>query len=72
MKSASKMKQDSLHREDFLLSETDTDVTLSVKLDLSVSIERVIKFIPKNQSTYCLFSVGVMQHTHIHIVFIYF
>lgn len=43
------MKQDSLHREYFLLSETDIDVTL----DLSGSIERVIKLIPKNQSTYC-------------------
>lgn len=53
MKSASKMKRDSLHREYFLLSETDIDGTLSVKLDLSGSIERVIKLIPKNQSTYC-------------------
>lgn len=66
MKSASKMKQDSLHREYFLLSETDTDVTLSVKLDLSGSIERVIKVLIVR----CVFSVGVMQHTH--IVFIRF
>lgn len=55
VQSASKMKQ-----ERTSCSQTDTDVMLSVKLDLSVSIERVIKFIPKNQSTYCLFSVGVM------------
>lgn len=64
MKSASKMKRDSLHREYFLLSETDIDVTL----DLSGSIEHVIKVLIVR----CVFSVGVMQHTHIHIVFIRF